>query len=248
LSIPKVLHFIWVGDEEKRPDACFETWRRLNPEFEIRVWGNDEYNTYPWRTKRHMQAMWDTRQLFGVADLMRWEILASEGGFALDADSIAVRALPDWLFECTAFACWENELASPGLIANGYFACKPGDRMVTHLVETFEARRDLATRFVWYELRHKTVAAWKSVGPRALTSAFHELNYSELTVLPSHFFCPRHLTVEQYHGSGPAYCDQLFASSRPDGYAELKLHEQSPDELIAMARKRLGLLADIKQT
>ena len=27
--IPKKLHFIWVGDEAKRPDNCIETWRTL---------------------------------------------------------------------------------------------------------------------------------------------------------------------------------------------------------------------------
>jgi mannosyltransferase OCH1-like enzyme len=238
--IPKVFHFIWVGDEGRRPNACFETWRRMNPGFDLRVWGNQELASYPWRTKKHMEAMWETRQLFGVADLMRWEILLNEGGFALDADSIAIEPLPEWFFGCTAFACWENELISPGLIANGYFACRPGDRLASHIVATFERQSQLAKKFVWYKLKYKTVAAWKSVGPKALTTAFQELQYNELTVFPSHFFCPRHLTSETYRGEGPVFCDQLFASSRPNGYAELKLHEATPEALIAMARARLN--------
>lgn len=238
--IPRVLHFIWVGNEDRRPDACFETWRRLNPSFEVKVWGNKEYENRNWRTKRHMDAMWQSGQLFGVADLMRWEILHTEGGFALDADSVAIMPLPDWLFECTAFACWENEIVSPGMIANGYFGCMAGDRLVNHLISRFEARKHLATQFVWYKLRRKTVAAWKTVGPRPLTEAFHELGYSELTVLPSHFFCPRHLTGETYSGSGPVFCDQLFASSRPNGYQELSLHDRTAEALTEMARERLG--------
>lgn len=239
-KIPKVFHFIWVGDETNRPDACFETWHKLNPNFELKVWGNLDYEKREWRTKRHMEAMWQTGQLFGVADLMRWEILLDEGGFALDADSIAIEALPDWLFDCTAFACWENEIISPGVIANGYFGCSAGDRLVSHLVTTLEARKHLATKFVWYKLRRKTVAAWKTVGPRPLTKAFHELGYSALTLLPSHFFCPRHIAEETYSGSGPVFCDQLFGSSRPNGYAQLKLHQSSPEALSAMARERLG--------
>jgi len=239
-KIPKVFHFIWVGDDRKRPDACFETWRRLNPGFELKVWGNREYENLAWRTKRHMDAMWKTGQLFGVADLMRWEILLQEGGFALDADSIAIEPLPDWLFDCTAFACWESELNSPGVIANGYFGCRPGDRLVSHLVTSLEAQKHLATKFVWHKLRRKTVAAWKTVGPRPLTAAFHELGYSELTLLPSHFFCPRHLTGKTYSGSGPVFCDQLFASSRPNGYGELSLHESSADSLTRLARERLS--------
>lgn len=33
--IPKLLHFIWVGDELKRPDNCIDTWRALNPDWEF---------------------------------------------------------------------------------------------------------------------------------------------------------------------------------------------------------------------
>ena len=51
----------------------------------------------------------------GVADMMRWEILDQHGGFAVDADSICIRPLEDWLFEPRIFACWENEIARPGL-------------------------------------------------------------------------------------------------------------------------------------
>ncbi len=239
-AIPKVLHFVWVGDESKRPDACFETWRRLNPDFEIKIWGNQELRSRSWRTKKHMDAMWNSGQLFGVADLMRWEVLLTEGGFAMDADSIAIEPLPDWIFQCTAFACWENELLSPGLIANGYFACQAGDPLVSHLVATFERQGELVRKFVWRKLRHKVIPAWKTVGPKAVTAAFKELQYNELTVFPSHFFCPSHLTSKTYRGAGPIFCDQLFASSRPNGYAELKLHESTPDALIAMARKRLN--------
>lgn len=229
-----------MGDERRRPDACFETWRLLNPEFELRVWGNREYNEYPWKTKHHMEAMWKTGQLFGVADLMRWEILFNEGGFALDADSIALSPLPDWLFDCTAFACWENELISPGLIANGYFACCPADPLVERLLDKFVAARYLATRFIWYKLKHKPVAAWKTVGPRVLTETVRDMCYSDLSVLPSHFFCPRHLSGQTYRGTGPVFCDQLFASSRPNGYQELQLEEASTESLINLARKRLG--------
>jgi len=187
-----------------------------------------------------MDAMWATQQLFGVADLMRWEILLNEGGFALDTDSIAIEPLPEWLFECTAFASWENELFSPGLIANGYFACRPGNYLVSHLVATLEAKRRLATRFVWYKFRYKTVAAWKTVGPQVLTDLFHDLKYSALTILPSHFFYPKHLASEAYGGVGPVICDQLFASSRQNGYSELCLHETNPEALIEFARKRLN--------
>jgi len=58
-----------------------------------------------------------SRELNGVADIMRYEILFNEGGIALDADSLCLRPLEDWVLEPAAFAAWEHEHIRPGLIA-----------------------------------------------------------------------------------------------------------------------------------
>ena len=72
--IPKKLHFIWVGDETKRPDNCVDTWRSRNPDYEIKIWGNASLVEHAWINAKHMRAM-SSRELNGVADMMRWEIL-----------------------------------------------------------------------------------------------------------------------------------------------------------------------------
>ncbi|MCZ2293138.1 MAG: hypothetical protein LC125_14455 [Burkholderiales bacterium] len=36
-TIPRTLHFIWVGDEGKRPDNCIDTWRRHHPDWTIKI-------------------------------------------------------------------------------------------------------------------------------------------------------------------------------------------------------------------
>ena len=84
--IPRTLHVIWVGDESKRPDNCIATWRQHNPGWTVRVWGNAELGSYGWVNSRHMHAM-AARELNGVADLMRWEILYNEGGFVVTVGS-----------------------------------------------------------------------------------------------------------------------------------------------------------------
>ena len=77
--IPKILHVVWVGDESKRPDNCIQTWREHNPDWRVQVWGNAELAEYGWINARHMRDM-QHRELSGLADLMRWEILYHEGG------------------------------------------------------------------------------------------------------------------------------------------------------------------------
>jgi mannosyltransferase OCH1-like enzyme len=200
--IPKIMHFIWVGDETKRPDNCIDTWRAHNPDWTFLIWGNAELAETNWHNRDHMNAMYG-RELNGVADMMRWEILYSNGGVVVDADSICLRPLDDALLDCEAFACWENEIARPGLIAAGYFGCEAGNAFVKQIVTDIHAEPS-----VTHEL------AWKTVGPLRLTESYRKYGYSRLRIYPSHFFIPRHFTGIAYEGSDPIYADQLWGSTR----------------------------------
>lgn len=200
--IPKLLHTIWVGDESRRPDNCIRTWERMNPGWKFHVWGNDDLATYGWINARHMRDM-SRRELNGVADLMRWEILYNEGGFLVDADSICVRPLDDWLLEHEAFACWENELVRPGLVAAGYVATVPENPFFGQIIQDIQAAET-----VCHDM------AWKTVGPMRLSNAFRQYEYSGLSVLPSHYFIPEHFTGSRYQGTGPVYAKQFWGSTR----------------------------------
>lgn len=199
--IPRTLHVIWVGDESKRPDNCIATWRSHNPDWTVRVWGNDDLANYGWVNARHMREM-QGRELNGVADLMRWEILYHEGGFVVDADSICLRPLEPWLFEGEACASWENELIRPGLIAAGYVASKPENPFFGQMILDLQNEPTVIDRM-----------AWQSVGPLFLTECVRIQRYSGLTIWPSHFFIPRHFTGQQYEGGGPVFAAQEWGST-----------------------------------
>lgn len=201
-KIPKLIHIVWIGDESKRPSKLIKTWERRNPGCDVRVWGNRELDSRRWRTRRHMKELF-SGQIYAVADMMRWEILHEFGGIAVDADTECIRPLDDWLFELEAFACWENELVRPGLISNGFVATIPNNAFFGRIV------RDIA--------RDPTVAstpAWRSVGPTRLTDSYHKYRYSNLTILPSHFFLPTHFSGIAYTGSQLVYCTQQWTSTK----------------------------------
>ena len=107
--IPKLLHFVWVGDESKTPRATVNRWRELNPGYEVRVWGNADLSA-GWQLAKHMRHFWN-KELCGVADCMRWEILYRHGGIALDADLEPSMAIPDWLLEPEVWAVWDSVVA-----------------------------------------------------------------------------------------------------------------------------------------
>ncbi|HET8611995.1 MAG TPA: glycosyltransferase, partial [Sphingomonas sp.] len=200
--IPKIMHFIWVGDETKRPDNCIQSWCKQHPAWDIRLWGNEELEGDDWINRAHMNAMFG-RELNGVADMMRWEILYAHGGIVLDADSICLRPLDDELLDCPAFACWENEIARPGLIAAGYFGCEPNNPFVGQIITDIAAEASVVEDM-----------AWKTVGPQRLTDAYRKYGYTPLRIYPSHYFIPQHFSGMTYEGKDRIYAHQLWGSTR----------------------------------
>lgn len=199
--IPRTLHVIWVGNEARRPDNCIATWRQHNPDWTVRVWGNQELADYGWVNARHMKAM-AVRELNGVADLMRWEILYNEGGFVVDADSICQRPLAPWLFEGEAMACWENELVRPGLIAAGYVASVKENPFFGQMILDLENAPCVDDRM-----------AWQSVGPLFLTECHRLHQYAGLTIWPSHLFIPQHFSGAEYSGGTAPFASQAWGST-----------------------------------
>lgn len=172
------------------------------------MWGNASLRERAWTNGAHMEQM-ARRELNGVADMMRWEILYEEGGIVIDADSICLRPLDESLLACEAFACWENEMVRPGLIAAGYVGACAGNPFIGQIILDIRAEPSVtATR------------AWKSVGPQRLTDSYRRYRYHGLRILPSHYFIPEHFSGLAYDGPGPVYARQLWGSTN-DGYADL---------------------------
>jgi mannosyltransferase OCH1-like enzyme len=198
--IPKKLHIVWVGDESKRPDNCINTWRTHNPDWDIKIWGNADLANNAWRNARHMQDMWK-HELCGVADLMRYEILYEHGGFAVDADSVCVKPLPDWLLEADEFTCWESEHERLGLLAIGYLAAQKASPFIGQIIEDIYADKTIVDR-----------PAWQSTGPARLTEIWQRFKYG-LTIYPSHYFIPRHFAGAEYKGTGHVFAKQFWGST-----------------------------------
>lgn len=199
--IPKVLHLTWVGDDSRRPNNCIQTWIDQNPTWTVKVWGNEDLAQQEWVNARHIKEMWN-RELNGVADLMRWEILYNEGGIVVDADSVCVRPLDDWILEADAIACWENEITRPRLIGCNMIGAVPQNPFIGQIIQDLH---QLPT--VIHDM------AWKTVGPLCITQAYFKYRYTGLTILPSHFFIPDHFSGVHYQGSGIVYAKQEWAST-----------------------------------
>lgn len=203
MRIPKTIHIVWVGDESKAPRQMINTWKKQNPAWQVVIWGNTALKKTKWVNQKHINEMFKAGLMCGVADIMRYEILFNYGGFAVDADSICTRPLEDWLFDSQVCAGWENEVARPGLVANGYLAAEPKSALMAELMmklaETPTVLNDLP---------------WKVTGPLFFTNTIRELGYANITYWPSHYFIPEHYSGEKYLGHGHRFAYQLWGTTK----------------------------------
>ena len=191
MKIPRILHQIWIGPHAA-PSALMVTWKRAHPDWAYRVWTNEK----GWRSQAQIDAM---REWNGKADIMRYEILLEHGGVCFDADAECVRPLDDAFLEHEAFACWENEVARPGLIATGYLGARPGSPIMRDAVEAVG-------------LRSMREPAWICTGPMLFTEV--AARHPELHVYPARTFIPEHYSGLPAPGDAPIYARQFWGSTR----------------------------------
>ncbi len=198
--IPKILHIVWIGDESARPDSCIDTWRELNPDFDLRVWGNQDLASGQWTNREHMKALLPV-DLDGVMNLMRYEILQREGGVSPYALSLAHRPLPDWLLEAPAFACWTNELDELGILSDTFLGAAAGSEFYQQVVDDIHALPDVRE---W--------PARQSVGPVRLTRTWRATRFP-LSIHPSHYFAATYGDICSYTSTGTMFAEYVAQPS-----------------------------------
>jgi hypothetical protein len=122
-NIPATLHYIWIGGQPL-PDvfrANIATWRRLNPDFEIREW--NEVNL-DW-SSRYMRAAYTFGYWSRVTNLARMQILQKHGGVYLDVD-IEMRRSMQPLLENTCFLGFQDSRPNADWVNGAVIGAAPG--------------------------------------------------------------------------------------------------------------------------
>jgi len=175
-----------------------KTWRDLNPGWDYQLWDNRRLAEHPFALRDQIEA---SPRFAGKADIMRYEILHTFGGFFIDADSECVLPLPDDLLANDSFACYENERVTGDLIANGYLGAGPGNRLMEALMDRIRIKEI------------GKVKPWRETGPGFLTETVADLTYTDLRVYPAKMFIPVHHTGRAAEGDCPTYARQYWGTT-----------------------------------
>ena len=214
LSIPKKLHCIWIGQDSKRPDHLLKTWQDLHPDWEYRLWNNDDLYGRTWKNQSLIDVYLREGRYPGVADVMRYEILYEEGGFLHPADSKCLHNIEPLLDrEYDAYAVYENEAVRPGLTSPLY-ACSKGNRFVKALIDNLPEKPLRAFRG---DPKRPSKAPWQVTGNAYMRKMIAKEEYDKLLIWPSYRFNPIHHTGLTYKGRGKVYACQLWGSTSEAG-------------------------------
>ncbi len=106
MSIPKKIHYVWMGKKEK-PKAiqkCMKTWKKHLKDYEIIEWNEDNFDidSHPFVKRAYEAKKWAF-----VSDYVRAYAIYEQGGIYLDTDVFVIDKL-DSLLDNRAFVGYEN--------------------------------------------------------------------------------------------------------------------------------------------
>lgn len=135
LPVPKVFHFVWFGELPLNLADYTDTWSKHHPDWEVKRW---DYHNLP---QLRNQDLFDRAgEITGgdgfyqfMSDIVRLEILESEGGVYVDCDFECLRSI-DCLVRVakSAFAAWE---VNNTWLNNAFLGAAPHHPMITKCIE-----------------------------------------------------------------------------------------------------------------
>jgi hypothetical protein len=119
--IPKIIWSFWDGEQPPIVKACIDSWRRMAPDYEIRILDKES-------TKDIQKYKRSSDFVQRYSDFVRLDRLSNNGGIWLDASVYLTKPL-DWIQDGSDFVGFKYtkpEQSNPELplVVNWFFACK----------------------------------------------------------------------------------------------------------------------------
>lgn len=211
--IPKVIHYCWLSDDPVPPrlQACIDSWRRVMPDYEIRLWN---FHRFPRGKSRWVDEAFDSKKYAFAADYIRAYALFHEGGIYFDSDVEAVRPF-DSLLQAPYLLCRE---CGSGLIEAAAMASEPGHPLMGALVQYYDSRTFRRADGTLDTLGMPAVVE-RIIGDLGMRR--HDADditaYNDepgvLNVLPYDYFSPINIENMEMRRTARTYCIHHFAGS-----------------------------------
>ena len=188
MSIPKIIHQIWLGPN-KQPDVWMNSWKydyiNNNPDWEYKLWTEKEINNLNMVNKKQ----YDFEKFYnGKSDIARYEILNQYGGVFMDADSlwikdnnISLNTILDKIGNLSCFAAIEP--INKSIIANGVIGFIKNNVILNELINFINLN--------YFKLKKNNKLErdiWRITGTQIFTNIINK--YDNKLILDSYYFFP----------------------------------------------------------
>ncbi|WKS95148.1 glycosyltransferase family 32 protein [Riemerella columbina] len=192
--IPKKIHYCWFGKGEKSEfiQYCIDTWRRVQPDFEIIEWNENNFNVeaIPFTREAYAQRKWAF-----VSDYARAKALYEHGGFYMDTDMELRLPLTEFL---PHEAICGFEMA--GVPYSAFWGVAPQHSLAKDIMEYYEVLegfQEVTNTAIFSKL------LVEKYGAEAYKDEYQELK-NGIKLYPSHYFSldlPKNFVVHHFSGS-----------------------------------------------
>ncbi len=133
-KIPKIIHYVWVGGQEKPQDIqkCIKTWEKYLSDYQFVEWNENNFDieSVPFVKQAYQAKKWAY-----VSDYIRMYAIYNQGGIYLDTDNLVVANLDD-LLKNRAFVGFEN----PDYPFTACFGAEKGHPFVKKALDYYDGK------------------------------------------------------------------------------------------------------------
>lgn len=133
--IPKIIHYIWFGNNPMTPLAqeCLASWKAAMPDWQIMRW--DESNFDVAAAPVYVRQAYEARKFAFVSDYVRLWVLEQYGGVYVDTDVKVLKSYDPLLNDTAFIGLEESKVHLPGTCVMG---CEPHCQWVRDMLALYD--------------------------------------------------------------------------------------------------------------
>lgn len=205
--IPKIIHYCWFGEGEipQLAKNCIESWKKILPEYELRLWNEDNFDV---SSNRYTCEAYNMKKFAFVTDYVRLYAIYNFGGIYMDTDVQVLKKLDQFLVH-PAFSGFETEHEIPTGIIGG----KKNSEWIGGLLKSYNSRC-----FILSSGRLDLTTNVETISESMKNSTFQFNNTTQdyngiVTIYSKEYFCPKSYLTGKIELTENTFCIHHFAGS-----------------------------------
>lgn len=216
-KIPKLIHYCWFGKNKmlKLNLKCIESWKRVLPDYELRLWNEDNFDI---TMNQFVKEAYEMKKWAFVTDYVRLYVLYNYGGIYMDTDVEVLRRLDPFL-KHSAFTGFENDKYIP----TGIMGAGKGNEWIGYLLSYYENKKFILENGLLATTPNTQIITELSKSWGLKPNNEYQVLKGDVHIYPSEYFCPIAYDSLKKNFTKNTYTIHHYSGSWLDGKTRIKL-------------------------